>query len=275
MLKKIIFVIPLLMLSVSIYSQSDINSYKYVIVPKSFKFSKEVDEFKLNTLAKYSFNKYGFISIFDDEPLPEELINNGCLALTADVIKDSGVFKTKLQIELLNCRKEVVFLSKVGESREKKLQVAYNLALREAFDSFKTVNYKFEPSETESVVTTATSKKETEKLPEEIKTLKSENQKNPVSTTPKVLASEVNINKASSPDTSNVFTAKLKNEGVFAYDLINSNGKIIYTILFSGKDDVYIVKDLNAIIYKMNNNWVIAKSKLDNSLEVKAIKISF
>lgn len=279
MFKKVSILIVFILAVNVCSSQNSINDYKYVIVPNSYEFTKEPDQFKLNSLSKFLFNKYGFVALMNDEPLPQELINNGCLTLHADVIKDPSIFKTKLQIELKNCRKEVVFLSRVGESREKNYQVAYNLALREAFDSFETLNYQYKPSKNSDIIedTTenASAQKEIKRLQEEVKILKQEKQVDVVQNTPKETIPEPKTIAKPNLNVSQVFTAKLKYEGVFAYDLIDGSGLIAYTIIFSGKEDVYIVKDSNAIIYKMNGNWVFAKSKPDNSLEVKAIKITF
>ena len=145
MCKKLLLLVICVFSIACVYSQNkNLSQYKYVIVPNSYDFTKEPDQYQLNSLSKYLFNKYGFVAIMDDEPLPQEVINNVCLALYADVIKSPGIMKSKLQIQLKNCRKEVVFLSQEGESREKKFKVAYNLALRQAFESVKILNHKFE-----------------------------------------------------------------------------------------------------------------------------------
>ena len=44
----------------NVYSQSNLNDYKYVIVPNKFDFLKENDQYQLNSLAAFLFEKYGF-----------------------------------------------------------------------------------------------------------------------------------------------------------------------------------------------------------------------
>lgn len=277
MVKKMFLLCSLFVCTTIVLAQDNLNAYKYVIVPSTYDFQHEADEYQLNSLSKFLFEKYGFNAVIDDEAYPEEIANNACLALRADVLKDPGMFKTKLKIQLKNCKNEVVYVSKVGESREKQFKVAYNEALRDAFSSLSMLNHKFDSSQ--AIVNTSpqvtqtdmSSKEEIKRLQEEIKTLKREKQVEVVNEAPKTEISKPEEVKSKSVN----FTAKLKSGGVFNYDLIDENNQIAYTILFSGKEDVYMVKDTNAIIYKMNGNWVLATSKPDNSLEVKAIKITF
>ena len=46
---------------------------------------------------------------------PEDLKNNRCLALYADVAEQKAFMKTKLQIDLKDCNKKLIQSSKVGE----------------------------------------------------------------------------------------------------------------------------------------------------------------
>ena len=103
----------------SISSQTNLNEYKYIIVSKKYDFLKEADQYQLNSLSKFLFNKYGFTALMEGEVYPEDLIRNRCLALKADALKNTGMFKTKLNIELTDCNDRVVYVSDVGESREK------------------------------------------------------------------------------------------------------------------------------------------------------------
>jgi len=220
MLKINVFSIIIVLLCNIGFSQSNLNDYKYIIVPKKYDFLKTDDQYQLNSLSKFLFEKYGFVPLFDDEPLPDDLINNGCLALYANVDKESGVLKTKLFIELNN------------------------------------LNYKYEPKEETNVSS---------------KVIK-----------PAVTATALaNNNISNSIESANIERSsdKLKAELIsgkaLAYDLVNIDGKTVHTILYSGKEDVYLVKDKNALIYKLNGNWVYAIYLDDNSLEVKALEIIF
>ena len=132
---------------VSAFSQTNLNEYKYIIVPNKFDFLSEKDQYQLNSLTEFLFNKYGFQAVMEGDKYPEDLMRNRCLALRSDVIKDSGMFKTKLNVVLKGCNDQVIYTSRQGESREKEFAKAYTAALRAAFKSFEAVNYKYEPKE--------------------------------------------------------------------------------------------------------------------------------
>ena len=41
-------------LSMTLIAQTSINDYKYVVVPKSYEFSQEQDQYQLNSLSKFN-----------------------------------------------------------------------------------------------------------------------------------------------------------------------------------------------------------------------------
>ena len=130
-MKKIAFKIILLIGCITFgNAQSNLNDYKYIIVPSTYEFLKEANKYQLNALTKFLFNKYGFTAIMEDESLTQELLNKPCLALKSKLINNSGLFKTKLVVELRNCMNEVVFSTRQGETREKDFAKAFNFALR-------------------------------------------------------------------------------------------------------------------------------------------------
>ena len=125
----------------------ELNSYKYVIVPLEYNFSKEPDMFQLNSLTKFLFDKYGFEVFMENEEYPEDLKNNGCNALFVDVENESSIFVTKLVVVLKDCQNKKVFVSEEGRSREKDFKVGYQEALRNAFESIAALNYNYEQTE--------------------------------------------------------------------------------------------------------------------------------
>ena len=125
--------------------QTTINQYKYVIVPAQFNFLKEKDQYRLNTLTKLLLEKYGFTSFFDTEELPATLINSNCDKLYADVVSTGNFTRTKLQVILKDCKRNVVYQTAIGTSKEKEYKVAYTQALRAAFQSFDTLQYHYAP----------------------------------------------------------------------------------------------------------------------------------
>jgi hypothetical protein len=141
--------------------QTTINQYKYVIVPAQFNFLKEKDQYRLNTLTKLLLEKYGFTSFFDTEELPANLINSNCDKLYSDVVSTGNFTRTKLQVILRDCKRNVVYQTAIGTSKEKEYKVSYTQALRAAFQSFDTLQYHYAPlpknSEIENTTQSTTS----------------------------------------------------------------------------------------------------------------------
>jgi len=256
----------------SINAQSNVDGYKYVIVPKKFDFLGEADKYRLNTLTKVLFEKYGFITVMEDEALPEDAMNNSCMALKSNVIKVRGTFSSKLQVELKNCRGDVLFTSRVGQSNDKKYQVAYTLALREAFQSFESLNYQY--NEEEALVEIKSNTAEIEKLKEEIKTLKEK--KEAITELPqeeKPVLTEVTATEIAKPLDVNKYQLQAKK--VFnGFQLIDDTSKVVMTIYTSGVKDVFIVKGEDAIIYKKGEKWIYSEAS-DKDLLTKLIAIKF
>ena len=69
----------------------------------------------------------------------------------------------------------------------------------------------------------------------------------------------------------NILYAQPKNTG---FQLVDTTPKVVYTIFPSGREDVYIVKGTDAIIYKEASHWILAEQK-GNTLEKKALNIKF
>ncbi len=146
-MKKALFLIFGFLISFVSVAQ-DLNSYKYVIVPEEYSFTKEPDMYQLNSLTKFLFDKYGFEAYMENEELPEDLKSNRCIALFADVENESSIFVTKLLVVLKDCQNKKVFTSEEGRSREKVYKTAYQEALRGAFVSIAALNYNYKLSET-------------------------------------------------------------------------------------------------------------------------------
>ena len=288
---KFVTIFLLLFVFMSALGQSSLNNYKYVIVPKKFDFLKEADQYQLNSLTKFLLDKENFTTFFDDESFPEDLVKDRCLALEAKVIDDSGLFKTKLTVQLEDCRKNILFTSRQGDSKEKEYQKAYYESLREAFQTFQTINYAYNPQQRVIQDNVKPVKQPVlQELPEE----------KPVNTDPisKVIQEpKVELERPVSPETQQkekpevmevikpVETRSVEKESVLSdilyaqiipngYQLVDSSPKVVYTIYYSGKKDVFIVKGKDALIYKLNDTWVYAENKGDK-LDVNSIKIKF
>lgn len=264
MVKRVVVLVVVFSCLRIVQAQQNINNYKYVIVPEIYEFQHTPDEYQLNSISHFLFNKYGFTALKQGEEFPEDLTKNGCLALRADVVKDKGVFTTKLHVVLKNCRDEVIYESPNGESREKKYEVAYNKALREAFIYVQSLKYKYEPLSNEVVSNNNASTEVTKTIApatvvatditEDIEETKNE----PVEQVP-------------TNSDSVVLYAQPINNG---YQLVDSTPKVVYTLIFSGKKDFYMVKGKDATVYKLNDNWVIAET-IGDDLQVKTLNIKF
>lgn len=279
---KIAPIIILFLLSSNVFSQTSLNNYKYIIVPKKYGFLKSDDQFQLNSLTKFLFNKYGFVAVMEGESYPDELNSNRCLALTSDVIKDSGFLKTKIQIELKNCNGLTVYTTQVGESREKDFNKAYSEALRNSFKELETINYKYVPTVivTENTVQEPASQtqvsKEIAQLKAEIESLKQEKELPTfTNTTPNANPSpENNVPKdvpVSSKSPGNVLYAQAVDNG---FQLVDSSPKVVYRIKNTSMENVFLVEGKNATLYKKDNQWVMEYYE-DNILKQDVLNIKF
>lgn len=162
------FLISLLLIfSFSIlFAQKSINSHKYILVPKQFEFQKSQDQYQLNSLTKFLFERAGFTVLFSDDNFPIDLASNGCLGLKANVNNASGLFSTKVSIDLLDCHNTVVFSTKEGVSKSKDYQTAYHEAIRNAFVDIENLKYVYNDKAVADKKNSDNNKVEIEKLTE-------------------------------------------------------------------------------------------------------------
>lgn len=145
-MKKIILLFQLLIFLASlsaINAQTNINNYKYIIVSKQFSFQKSANQYQINELTKFLFTRAGFTVLDESESFPTDLAVNRCLALNGVVKDNSGLFKTKVTIELTDCTNKIVFSTNEGISSEKNYKKAYNEAIRIAFKKIEALNYQY------------------------------------------------------------------------------------------------------------------------------------
>ncbi|MUU79544.1 hypothetical protein [Winogradskyella endarachnes] len=259
MLKKNIISITCLLLTVFSYAQKSINNYKYIIIPKEFSFSKSEDQYQLNSLTKFLFNKHGYEAYFIDE-LPENVKADRCNALNVNVSKEkSNMFKTKIEITLKDCYDAVVMTSKVGESRLKVYNKAYTEALRDAFETYKNFNYKY--SGENKIEEFATVKNTAEPVKEEDKVIVEKTVKPQLEATVKPIPEKVSkkeeIDKAPTTVKRELFYAQEIENG---YQLVNSEPKVVMILLNTAAIDVYLVKGKSAIVFKEDGFWYYSEN---------------
>ena len=217
----------------------------------------------------------------EGESYPDDLLKDRCLALNSNVIDDSSLFKTKLSVVLKDCNGRCGYTRNVGETREKDYSKAYQMALRNAFKSLETMDYKYEPvknnSKPENVVEKAVVAKTVTDVTQENKTLNDKKviEKNTAeinnNTTSAVVASSILKEKESKTETSNVLYAQAIKNG---YQLVDSTPKVVMILLETAIADTFIVKSDNAIVYKEDGFWYISRND-GLKLETELINIKF
>ncbi|WP_047545282.1 hypothetical protein [Psychroserpens sp. Hel_I_66] len=271
-------------------AQASINDYKYIIVPKQFEFLKSQDQYETSSLTKFLFNKYGYTAFFDNEDLPKDLSTNRCLALISDIKKIKGFLITRLQIDLVDCNGNVVMSSQIGETKIKEYERAYQTAIREAFETYRHLDYKYEPSEAviaASKSSTTSEAEEIEELKKEVEALKAKKEemetiseekksekpileKKPKKVTKQIIEDVVELEPKSTPKTE-ILYAQPKPNG---YQVVDMTPKVVMFLLNTSKEDIYLVKDENAIVYKEDGFWFLSKFSNDN-LSLTQINLKF
>jgi hypothetical protein len=254
-MKRFVLVL-LLFLSLSGYSQNTLSNYKYVVVPEKFSFFKKNDQYSLNSLTKALLQDKGFTVYFDNNELPTEVANNKCLALSADLLEKNGIFTTGLTLLLKDCRGNIVFKSKEGKSREKEYEVAYDMALRDAFTSLNHVSYADSGSTHEPVQPVGTA---ASAVP--VKSM--------------VAASPVPVKPTETTDNQPVGTlyAQPITNG---YQLIDTTPKIVLTLLKTSAENYFIAGNgtVNGIVLKKNEDWFFEYYK-DGKLISEKLLVKF
>lgn len=287
---KKFMVFVLIIISNLLVAQQSLNEYKYLIVPNKFDFLKYDDQYQLNSLTKFLFNKEGFQTLFTGDVRPIELISNPCLGLTSKVNNNSGLLSTKLVIELVNCRNETVLTSAEGRSKVKDYKKGYHEALREAFNSITELNYSYEPVKKLVVPDNQIEKEKVEDVPFQLV------ENRVVVKEPEVIEKVVEIKEESKVIDTIVEqeVQNVKNEvevkevtelavptnllyaqpNPYGFQLVDSTPKVVYILLKTDKSEVYILKDKNGIVFKKDNQW-IAEYYVANELVKRVLEVKF
>ncbi len=254
MLKKILLTMSFILMYFIGIAQKNINDYKYIIVPKTFSFSNSEDQYQLNSLTKFLFNKYGFEAYFVDDDFPEDLKSKRCLALASEVSKvKGGMFKTKLEIVLKDCFGAVVMTSQVGESRLKEFDKAYNEAIRHAFETFQKLDYEYVPKQGGTIET----------LEGDIK--------NEIGEATVAAAAAVSVLDNKTKGNSEIYYAQAIENG---FQIVNAEPTTVMLLLTTAAENVFIVKGKNAIVFKEDGFWYYSENNGTLS-EKKLLNIKF
>ena len=129
----ITLVIALGCIYVGFPQQEKLSNYSFIVVPKQFSFQFEEDQYQLNSLLKFLFNKNGFHAYFDEE-LPDV---RRCDGLRAEVKGDPGFVWCTVSISIKDCDGNIIYTSEEGKSKLKEYNKMYIEALRRAFESIE------------------------------------------------------------------------------------------------------------------------------------------
>lgn len=233
----------------TIHSQEKINNYKFVIVSDKFDFFKKADMYQTSSLTKFLLNKNGFKAYVSSVKLPKEVYENRCNSLFVTALNSSGAFVTKISIEFRDCNNVLVYKSKEGRSRKKEFKSAYHEAIRDAFTDAAISNYIYKES------TNIISKPNV--IPTTVET-----------TMPKKVI--VPVKKIEKKDSNTIYAQPRSN----GFQLVDTSPKVVYTILRTSTENLFIIKDNNGVLFLRNSKW-IAEFYENGELIQKELKIKF
>ena len=258
------FALLAFLLITNLFAQSNLSDYKYVIVPRQYDFLKGTDKYQLNSLTKFLLEKENFKVFFNDDRFPEDLNKNRCSAVYANVWEEKSMFKTKLIVELKDCNNNIVFATREGNSKEKDYKKAYHEALRDAFQSFKTINYNYKPKQIKQKIVDVEPVKELKVENPVIKEIPKEEE----IVKQKVLEPVVEKPVIKQTTSSNILYAQAKD---FGFQVVDSTATVVMILLGTPKQDVFIVKGQDAIVYKEDGFWYISK----NATSAETLNLKF
>lgn len=282
-MKKIVSILIICCFALlKVNSQTEVNSYKYIIVPLQYKFLKGENKYRLNTLTKHLFLKSGYEVYYDKQLIPADLFEDRCLAMYADVNEiDRGFRITNLEIELRDCKGELILKSDIGRSGINNHEKRFTTALRNAYDTFSDRLFYQETAKStsteEKVVDNKTSDKPLVKSDvtldvyensKKVVETKDTNEKEAESTTEITAGEQETVEEAS--DNEILYVQEVDN----GYQLVNSESKVVMVLLKTGLDDVFNVKGNDAIIFKKDGVWMYSENK-ENGVKLKPLNIKF
>ncbi len=262
-MKKLVIFSILFCFTFKVESQTKFNNYKFVVVPLQYEFLKGKDTYRLNTLTRVLFKEEGFEVYFTEEQLPPDLFKDRCLAVYPDVIKlNGGPFRKRVQLIIKDCTGNILLESEVGDSKDNNHQKAYNEALRMAFRSVKNLKYKYEPQV-----------KTVDLIGQKVAIVEIE-QDEKISNAENITEQKEGEVVVENPVAyNNLETLKIKTT-TQGFQIMDSESKIIMTLLNTAAKNVFIVKGKDAIVFKENDKWKYSEND-GTSSALKELNIKF
>ena len=226
----------LFLLISSIGFAQNLNEYKYALVPAKFSFLKEPNMYNLNLLTKLYMQKYGFETYSDNETAPDDFVNSNCNKVFVELVASNSIFTTKVKVVIKDCKGTILMSSEEGTSRDKEYKIAYNEALRMAFDNFSALRaHKYQPSQKSLGMIGE---------PAEVKTVSTE------------------VKSESKPETA-VVNQVTSSGQLYAqpiangFQLVNTEPKVVYKIFKTSTKDFFIASkgSVQGIFFSRNNEY--------------------
>ncbi|WP_442265470.1 hypothetical protein ACSIGC_14220 [Tenacibaculum sp. ZS6-P6] len=255
-MKKVL--ILLFLTTTAVFAQKDVNNYKYILVPKQFDGFKKADQYQTSSLIKFLLEKSNFTVFLEDESLPTDLATDRCKALTANLLNDSGIFSTKVQIEFKDCFNKTIYTSVLGKNKLKDYKRAYHKAIRDAFKSIQQLNYKYIPEANEKPIAVNNSVSSTK-----VAVNKVENT---------VKQADVNVEEKVNEAVSGILYAQPKDYG---FQLINDIPEVVFKLLKTKNPNTFIIKDKNGTFTKKQGNIWSAEFYENDKLVTKLYSVKF
>ncbi len=285
-LKIVLLLVACCFVAINLDAQTDLNGYKYVLVPKKFDFQKKENQYQLSALTKFLFNKEGFTALFEDEKVPQDLYNNPCLGLKLKMTNKSNMFSTKVYLTLLNCRNVEVHVSSEGKSKVKEFKKAYQQATRGAFESVKSLGYSYDSNAT--IQAEVVVEKDEPIVKEVLKEPAAEPATSMETIPEKAVEEVVEVEQVVKEETSKengvnepIVDEVISNSEVlyaqskpFGFQLVDSTPKVVYILQKTSLKDVFILKNKSGILHKQNGKWVAEYYENDVLLK-KEVSIKF
>lgn len=260
------------------FAQQQLNSYKYIIVPKQFEVFKEQNQYKTSTLVKFLLENKGFSVVYDDD-LPSELNANRCLGLLVGLLNNSTMFTTKINLTFKDCNSKIVYSSAEGSSKIKEFTAAYSEAIRDALRGLNSFSYDYVG--TPEPVTISFKNDIQHVSPSTPKTAEGQEPSVQIVKTQIQEEREVvldQISKAVAPENLSIskidyYAQSIEN----GYQLVDNAPKIIMKMFKTSKPTMYLGEDINGntgVVYAADGAWFFEYYQ-DGKLMLKILKIKF
>ena len=261
--------------------QAQLDSYKYIVVPKKFDGFKYENQFRTSTQIKFLFSQNGYKAIYEDQ-IPTDLAQDPCKAVRVLLIDDSSLLATKVRLGLQDCNGVVVYESEEGKSKSKEYEIAYREAINGAFHDLEELPYSYIPPE--AVMKSLEAQKDvtpTQAESSDITDTKSSaameavssdaSAVNPAMKEAAISGTAVQIETSAGEE---IWYAQATDNG---YQLVDSTPKIRMKLVKTAQKDTFIATvddQAMGMVYKKDGQWWHEFFK-DGKTEVRPLKLKF